>query len=141
MDFYGFYTGQEFEAYKYLGAHPAKAGTAFRTFAPKASKISVIGDFSQWQELEMKRIYDGNFWEAAIPEAQPGMRYKFRIYRADGTFLDHCDPYGFSAELRPGTAMRGRTTTPDLPRAAHPQGKAATASTSASCPGRRGRTR
>ena len=21
MDFYGFYTGQEFEAYKYLGAH------------------------------------------------------------------------------------------------------------------------
>ena len=104
MDFYGFYTGQEFEAYKYLGAHPAKAGTVFRTFAPKASKISVIGDFSQWQELEMKRIYDGNFWEAVIPEAQPGMRYKFRIYRADGSFLDHCDPYGFSAELRPGTA-------------------------------------
>ena len=67
MDFYGFYTGQEFEAYKYLGAHPAKAGTAFRTFAPKASKISVIGDFSQWQELEMKRIYDGNFWEGRHP--------------------------------------------------------------------------
>ena len=32
MDFYGFYTGQEFEAYKYLGAHYTKERTTFRTF-------------------------------------------------------------------------------------------------------------
>ncbi|MFR6583531.1 MAG: hypothetical protein ACLURP_17195 [Ruminococcus sp.] len=34
MDFYNFYTGKEFEAYQYLGAHVWDGGTTFRTFAP-----------------------------------------------------------------------------------------------------------
>ena len=58
MDFYGFYMGQEFEAYSYLGAHWEENGVIFRTFAPNALKISVIGDFSQWEEVPMKQIYD-----------------------------------------------------------------------------------
>ena len=40
MDFYGFYTGQEFEAYKYLGAHYTKERTTFRTFAPSAAGVA-----------------------------------------------------------------------------------------------------
>ena len=44
MDFYGFYTGKIFDAYEFLGAHPDKDGTTFRTFAPAASRITVIGD-------------------------------------------------------------------------------------------------
>lgn len=47
MDFYAFYTGQEFEAYKYLGAHRQEKGVVFRTFAPNASGISVTGDFNR----------------------------------------------------------------------------------------------
>ena len=39
MDFYGFYMGQEFEAYSYLGAHLEENGVIFRTFAPNALKI------------------------------------------------------------------------------------------------------
>ena len=35
MDFYGFYTGKEFEAYRFLGAHACEKGTVFRTFAPR----------------------------------------------------------------------------------------------------------
>ncbi len=105
MDFYGFYTGQEFEAYRFLGAHPAEsAGTVFRTFAPNAASVGVIGDFNAWQEQPMNKIYDGNFWELMIPEAKEGMRYKYRIHPADGPVRDHCDPYGFSSELRPNTA-------------------------------------
>ena len=34
MDFYAFYTGQEFEAYTYLGARRQEKGVVFRTFAP-----------------------------------------------------------------------------------------------------------
>lgn len=30
MDFYGFYTGKEFEAYRFLGAHACERGTIFR---------------------------------------------------------------------------------------------------------------
>ena len=43
MDFYGFYTGKIFDAYRFLGAQVTAAGVVFRTFAPSASKISVIG--------------------------------------------------------------------------------------------------
>ena len=53
MDFYGFYTGKVFDAYKYLGAHVTKEGVVFRTFAPSASKISVIGEFNDWEESPM----------------------------------------------------------------------------------------
>ena len=52
----------------------------------------------------MEKIYDGNFWEVTVPEAKESMRYKYRIYRQDGSFLDHCDPYGLSSELRPHNA-------------------------------------
>ncbi len=104
MDFYGFYTGNEFEAYQYLGAHIEDGETVFRTFAPHAASISVIGDFNGWQETSMGKIYDGNFWECRVKGAAPGMRYKYRITGQDGKTLDRCDPYGFSAEMRPKTA-------------------------------------
>lgn len=104
MDMYGFYTGKIFNAYEYLGCHLITDGSVFRTFAPAATKISVVGDFNNWSETPMDKIYDNNFWECTIKGAKEGMRYKYRIYKADGTYLDHCDPYGFGAELRPQTA-------------------------------------
>ena len=106
MDYYGFYIGEEFEAYKYLGAHLNADGVTFRTFAPNAVKISVIGEFNSWTETPMNKVYDGNFWECSISGAKSGDMYKYRIYKKDGTFTDHCDPYGFYAELRPNTASR-----------------------------------
>ena len=99
MDFYGFYTGKVFDAYRYLGGHLTEAGAVFRTFAPAAEAISVIGDFNGWQETPMERVYDGNFWSCEIPGARAGIRYKYRIRRRDGVSLDHCDPYGFSLSL------------------------------------------
>ncbi len=61
MDFYDFYISNEFEAYKYLGAHFATGTTTFRTFAPKAIRIAVIGEFNGWTETPMNKVYDGNF--------------------------------------------------------------------------------
>ena len=104
MDFYNFYLGNEFEAYKYLGAHYIGGSTTFRTFAPNAVKISVIGEFNDWQETPMNKIYDGNFWECTIDSAKPMMMYKYRIYKKDGRYIDHADPYGFFSEKRPGNA-------------------------------------
>ena len=104
MDFYGFYTGKIFDAYKYLGAHTEKVGVVFRTFAPSASKISVIGEFNDWEESPMEKVHDGNFWEFSTKKARPGMMYKYRIYDQSGQFIDHCDPYGYGMELRPNTA-------------------------------------
>ncbi len=105
MDFYGFYTGQEFEAYRFLGAQVQGDGSVvFRTFAPNAASISVIGDFNSWQGSDMHKIYDGNFWELTVPQVEVGARYKFRITSQTGKTIDHCDPYGFGSEKRPHTA-------------------------------------
>ena len=103
MDIMKFYRGDEFEAYRYLGAHTCGKGTVFRTYAPNAVKVSLIGDFSDWEELPMEKILDGRFYGLEVEEAKEGMRYKYRIYETKGGFTDHCDPYGFGMELRPGT--------------------------------------
>ena len=110
MDFYGFYTGKIFDAYKYLGAHINRGENGkveevvFRTFAPSASRISVIGEFNGWTETPLEKVHDGNFWEMISKEAKPGMMYKYRIYDRAGNCIDHCDPYGYGMELRPNAA-------------------------------------
>lgn len=104
MDFHGFYTGKIFDAYQYLGAHMTDAGVVFRTFAPGAQKVSLIGECSQWREYDMNRVYDGNFWERYVDSVKPGSMYKYRIYEKSGSCVDHCDPYGFGMELRPNSA-------------------------------------
>lgn len=104
MDRYGFYTGQIFDAYEELGCHLEGNGAMFRTFAPSASRIAVIGDFNGWTEYWMQRVHDGNFWECRIDNVKPGQMYKFRIYDRTGNAVEHCDPYGFGMELRPNSA-------------------------------------
>ncbi|MBQ1340359.1 MAG: 1,4-alpha-glucan branching protein GlgB [Ruminococcus sp.] len=104
MDINRFYRGEVFEAYEYYGAHLSKNGTVFRTYAPNALKVSLIGDFTGWsEEIPMQPVIDGRSYEIEVPEAEEGMRYKYRIYDRSGKFIDHCDPYGFGMELRPGT--------------------------------------
>ncbi len=104
MDYYGFYTGKILNAYDYFGCHLTDNKAIFRTFAPAALKISVIGDFSNWSEVPMQKVYDGNFWECSISNVTYGMKYKYRIYRKDGVFIDHSDPYGFAMEIPPMSA-------------------------------------
>ena len=104
MDMYGFYSGKVFDAYKYLGAHVKENEVTFRTFAPNAKKIELIGEFNDWNGIEMKRADDDNFFECTIENAKPGMLYKYKIYNKNGRCVDHCDPYGFGMEVRPNTA-------------------------------------
>ena len=104
MDMYGFYSGKVFDAYKYLGAHVKENEVTFRTFAPNAKKIELIGEFNDWNGIEMKRDDDDNFFECTIENAKPGMLYKYKIYDKNGRCVDHCDPYGFGMEVRPNTA-------------------------------------
>ncbi len=104
MDVQSFYSGNEFEMYRYMGAHAGAEGTRFRVFAPHATAVGVIGEFCGWQEIPMNRCEDGSFWECTVAEAKAGHMYKYRIHRPDGKFLDHADPYAFLSERRPGTA-------------------------------------
>ncbi len=104
MDYYGFYTGKLLNAYEFLGCHVHEKYATFRIFAPAATRITLIGEFTNWSETDMYRIHNGSFWECHIDNAKPGMMYKYRIYKRDGSYTDHCDPYGYGMELRPMSA-------------------------------------
>ena len=70
MNIYEFYTGKEFEAYKYLGAHVEGNEVVFRTFAPGAMDVKLIGECTEWNEWQMYRIHDGGFLNAGL--SMPG---------------------------------------------------------------------
>ena len=76
---------------------------SFATVIQLKQALVSKGDFSDWEELPMKPVNDGRFYELEVSSANEGMRYKYRIYSSDDRFTDHCDPYGFGMELRPGT--------------------------------------
>ena len=104
MNYHDFYMGKEFEAYQFLGAHVCDTGVVFRTFAPLAKKVSVIGDFNQWTPQEMEHIHNNDFWQIYIENAHIGQMYKFRIEQKDGNIVEHADPYAFYSQLRPESA-------------------------------------
>ncbi len=101
MDMHEFYMGNVFDAYEFFGAHPNPDGTAFRTFAPSADRITIIGEWNDWQEENM--IKDGHVWSYFSARAKKGQMYKYVIYSSLGR-VEHCDPYGFAMELRPNFA-------------------------------------
>ena len=103
MDFQKFFEGDVFDAYKYMGAHLQDGGVVFRTYAPQADKVCIIGEFNDWTEEEMKMPERFQFYEIFEQDAKPGQMYKYVIYGQNGR-VEHCDPYGFGMELRPGFA-------------------------------------
>ena len=44
MDMHEFYMGNVFDAYEYFGAHKENGCMVFRTFAPNARSVSVVGE-------------------------------------------------------------------------------------------------
>ncbi|MCI7766449.1 MAG: 1,4-alpha-glucan branching protein GlgB [Oscillospiraceae bacterium] len=98
MDMHEFFMGNVFDAYDFFGAHTDDTGTVFRTFAPSAAKVCIIGEWNGWQEENMQK--NGQVFSYYSPDARKGMMYKYVIY-SQGKRTEHCDPYGFSMELRP----------------------------------------
>ena len=105
--------GTHYRNYDKLGAHCVESGGVpgvhFAVWAPNASRVSVIGDFNDWDPdaTPMTNRPAAGVWEAWVPGLGPGARYKYRIERAAAHFrADKADPYGFAAEIRPQTASR-----------------------------------
>ena len=102
MDIRQYLEGYAFDCYEFFGAHLMGNGVLFRTYAPRAQEVSLIGDFNDWQGQAMQN--EGGIWSLHVPGAKVSQFYKFRIKGADGQLMEKADPYAFSSELRPKTA-------------------------------------
>lgn len=101
MNLQKFYIGEAFDTYEYFGAHLEDGGVVFRTYAPNAYRITITGQFNNWQEQPMEQLHQSGVWVGFFKDAQPGQMYKYVVYGQNGR-VEHCDPYGFGMELRPG---------------------------------------
>ncbi|MDI7860487.1 1,4-alpha-glucan branching protein GlgB [Rhizobiaceae bacterium n13] len=118
MDDYYIREGSHLRLFDKLGAHPLKhegvQGFHFAVWAPNARRVSVVGDFNNWdgRRHAMRLRQDTGIWEIFAPDVLPGSSYKFEIVTSDGVVLPlKADPFGRRAELRPATAS---ITTPEL---------------------------
>ncbi len=111
MDDYYVAEGTHLRLYDKLGAHRIThegiAGVVFALWAPNAKRVSVVGDFNNWDGRRhvMRHRAGAGLWEIFIPEIEPGAVYKFEIVGAKGTLLPlKADPFAFRSELRPKSA-------------------------------------
>ena len=100
-----FSKGRLYDAYNYFGAHVQKDGVFFRVWGGQAQKISVIGDFNDWDHDRnlMEDTGDG-IWELYLKDLKPGDLYKYAVLDKYGKWTNKADPYAFFSEKRPQTA-------------------------------------
>lgn len=112
LDHYLFGQGTHYEIYKKLGAHIVndgeKQGVYFAVWAPHAEKVSVVGEFNDWDadKNPMKREEPLGIYTCFVPDVQEGALYKYCIQTYKGDHIYKADPFANYAELRPGNASK-----------------------------------
>lgn len=102
--------GKHWQLYNMLGGHPHTVedvqGTLFAVWAPGAERISIVGDFNNWDGRihPMRSRGESGVWELFLPAIALGSRYKFEIRDKHGSIFLKQDPFANEYELRPGTA-------------------------------------
>ncbi|HHZ09367.1 MAG TPA: 1,4-alpha-glucan branching protein GlgB [Rhizobiales bacterium] len=121
MDDYYIAEGSHLRLFDKLGAHliehEGAVGIHFAVWAPNAKRVSVVGDFNDWDGRRhvMRRRVDTGIWEIFVPDIGAGRAYKYEIVGADGKLVPlKADPFAFRSELRPATASV--TTAPSTHR-------------------------
>jgi len=110
MDAYLFQEGTHLEIYKKLGAHLLErdgiSGTHFAVWAPNAQRVSIVGDFNQWDGRRhgMRKLMPSGLWEIFLPGAYEGIHYKFEVRGAQGNVLLKTDPFASFAQHDTQTA-------------------------------------
>ncbi len=111
MDDYYIAEGSHLRLFDKFGAHlidhEGASGIHFAVWAPNARRVSVVGDFNEWdgRRHPMRKRQDIGIWEIFVPDIGAGRSYKFEILGPKGQKLPlKADPFAFRSELRPATA-------------------------------------
>lgn len=111
MDDYFIAEGSHLRLFDKLGAHllshEGAEGVHFAVWAPNATRVSVVGEFNEWdgRRHAMRRRQDIGVWEIFLPDIGAGQAYKFEIIGPRGEKRPlKADPFAFRSEFRPDTA-------------------------------------
>ena len=111
MDEYLLGEGTHERLWQVLGAHVTEhqgtKGTHFAVWAPNASRVSVVGDFNDWDGRHhvMRRRGASGVWELFLPDIGDGAIYKYELLDHSGALLPlRADPVGFGAQHPPENA-------------------------------------
>ena len=128
MDVWLMAEGTHLRPYEVLGATPRTMlglpGTGFAVWAPNAARVSVVGQFNQWdgRRHPMRLRRECGIWEIFIPDVTAGVAYKYELRTPSGDVLPlKADPYALQAELRPATASIVAPLPPVMPASAERQ--------------------
>ena len=93
--------GNHWDIYRKLGAHLCTAdgvpGVSFSVWAPNAQRVSVVGDFNNWDGRVhvMRKLLGSGIWEIFVPGVKEGAHYKFEIKGCHGDNFLKSDPFAF----------------------------------------------
>ncbi len=103
-------SGLHYHLYEVLGANyttiDGQEGVMFRVWAPNAMRVSVVGDFNDWNGKihQMIRHEETGIFMLFIPELAEGLNYKYEICVKGGETQLKADPYATRSQLAPETA-------------------------------------
>lgn len=110
MDLYLYGEGKHLNIYDKLGAHLIKHqdidGVCFAVWAPNARRVSVVGNFNDWDGRRhmMRPRGSSGIWELFIPGLTEWDIYKYELTDTQGRLLPlKADPFAFVSEVRPKT--------------------------------------
>lgn len=110
FDRYLFNRSRHYKIYEKMGAHVktvnGKQGVFFSVWAPNAARVSVVGNFNNWDGRKdpMEYLSDSGVWVLFKPGLEEGELYKFEVKSKSGEVFLKADPYAFYSEVRPNTA-------------------------------------
>ncbi len=106
-DLHLFNEGNHHQLYEALGAHleslDGVPGVSFAVWAPNAQRVSVVGDFNNWdgRRHAMRQLGASGVWEIFLPGVGAGALYKFEVLDRQGGLHLKTDPFGFHFEIAP----------------------------------------
>jgi len=106
-----FQQGTLYNAYQFFGNKQIEVlgtlGTYFAVWAPNATRVSIVGNFNNWQDMVhplFVRLDKSGIWEGFIPNCKRGEVYKYSIHGFEGKIIQKGDPYAHFWEKKPLTA-------------------------------------
>ncbi|MEX0326656.1 MAG: 1,4-alpha-glucan branching protein GlgB [Puniceicoccaceae bacterium] len=109
-DLYLFNKGDDHRIYNKLGSQIRTVndvqGVSFAVWAPSAERVSIVGDFNNWDGRyhPMRALGSSGVWEVFIPGLSEGQKYKYEIRDQEGNLHLKTDPYGTYFEAPPHNA-------------------------------------